>query len=90
MRNLVSNNSFIFKSTLTDAQIAQLVREKYSAILDICAKKAKKDGPDWRKDNNPSGVASNAQLWILGACLGHASVNETDAELGMAILREGA
>ena len=41
----------------------------------------------WRGPGQP-GVASNAQLWILGACLGHASTLETDHELEMAKDRE--
>ena len=89
MENLVKSCNFIFKPTLTDEEIAQLVREKYNAVLDICAKKAVGEGPGWRGPGNTSGTASNAQLWILGACLGHASTFETDAELEMAKRREG-
>ena len=88
MDNLVNNSmNPIFKPKLTDAQIAQLVRDKYQVVLGICAEKAAKGGKMWRGPGQP-GVSSNAQLWILGACLGHASTLETDHELEMAKDRE--
>ena len=88
MENLVNNGTNpIFKPRLTDAQIAQLVRDKYQVVLGICAKSAAAEGKTWRGPGKP-GVASNAQLWILGACLGHASTQETDAELEQAKDRE--
>lgn len=77
----------VFRPTLTDEQIAMLVREKYDIVLGICAKKAAMEGKMWRGPGN-SGVSSNAQLWILGACLGHASTQETDADLEAAKDRE--
>lgn len=88
MDNLVGKASFNFKPKLSNEQIARLVKEKYKSVLDICVKKAIEDGPDWRNPNK-SGAISNAQLWILGACLGHASTFETDADLEEAIRRKG-
>ena len=66
---------------LSDTQIAANVRTMYDRVLDICADKAIKYGEDWRKESNVSGCASNAQLWILGDCLGDSNTFETDADL---------
>ena len=79
MWNLVS--APVPTAKLDDATIARNVREMYEKVLDICADKAIRDGEGWRSDKNPSGCASNAQLWILGDCLGHPSTGETDADL---------
>ena len=81
MENLCGTTSSFWCQTLTDEQIAKKVREKYEKVLDICAEKAISSGDGWRSHQNPSGCASNAQLWILGDCLGHASTSETDADL---------
>jgi len=72
---------------LPDEQIAENVRAMYAKVLDICARKAIECGEDWRKDSNPSGCLSNAQLWVLGNCLGHDSTFETDHELNKRIER---
>ena len=75
------------RSQLPDEQIAENVRAMYAKVLDICARKAIECGEDWRKELNPSGCASNAQLWILGNCLGHDSTFETDDDLKKRIER---
>ena len=72
----------MFRPTLEDEVVGQNVREMYDKLLDICAQRVILDGEGlWRSGGNPAGCANNAQLWILGDCLGHASTQETDEDL---------
>ena len=80
-------DSTLFRSCLTDGQIAANVRRLYLSVLNVCAGRVVDDGANWRDSGHVSGCASNAQLWILGSCLGHWSTFETDEDLARHVAR---